>query len=44
MNTNTAMVLMNLGVLTLTGLIFYWTKSWWALAILLCMFSHRNSK
>jgi hypothetical protein len=38
MNENSAVTLINLGVLALTGLMFYWTHNWWSLIILVCMF------
>ncbi|MCS3600121.1 1,4-dihydroxy-2-naphthoate octaprenyltransferase [Bacillus sp. JUb91] len=38
MNNYTAMLLMNLGVLSLTGYIFTLTNSWWSLVILICLF------
>jgi hypothetical protein len=43
MNTNTALVLINLGVLTLTGLVFFLTNSWWSLVILFFMYSNKKA-
>jgi hypothetical protein len=45
MNSNTALVLINLGVLALTGIVFFLTHSWWSLIILIFMFkteTHSN--
>jgi hypothetical protein len=42
MNTNTALVLINLGVLALTGWVFFLTHSWWSLIILFFSFSTKN--
>jgi hypothetical protein len=39
MNGYTAMVIMNLGILALTGVVFWITNSWWSLIILLFLFS-----
>ncbi|MGZ9868210.1 hypothetical protein ACU3L3_07285 [Priestia endophytica] len=44
MSDNTAMVLINLGVLTLTGVALVFTHSLWSLVILLFIFSKTTNK
>lgn len=41
MNANTALVLINVTILTLTGFVFSITDSWWSLVILI--FLHGTS-
>jgi hypothetical protein len=43
MNSNTALVILNLGVLALTGVVFWITHSWWSIIILFWMFSNKKT-
>lgn len=44
MNSNTALVLINLGVLGLTGLVFFLTHSWWSLIILIFLYNQNKEQ